>query len=210
MEWFYEDNGRQAGPVSRAEILRLILQKRINPETLVWTAAFGNEWKQASQAGLVSTVTGLVRPSAGIGSHWAWVALAAPFAIDWLTLAILEFRHLPADKWGAPLNTVMLLHMGVFFTALLLDRNAVREGGVKPPSFWWWLFMPGYFWVRMRRTGHGKVLFAMSIALRLLDISIGIVEMPKIRQEISHSVHSQQEPQKSGGNDSQESDNEEI
>lgn len=41
MEWFYENNGQQSGPVSREEILRLIMQQRIRPETLVWTPRLG-------------------------------------------------------------------------------------------------------------------------------------------------------------------------
>lgn len=47
--WFYEDNGQHRGPIGEADLAAMFANRTLSPQTRVWTAAFGNEWKFASQ-----------------------------------------------------------------------------------------------------------------------------------------------------------------
>ncbi|GBR68219.1 DUF4339 domain-containing protein [Gluconobacter kanchanaburiensis] len=213
MEWFYENNGCQAGPVSREEILRLIMQQRIRPDTLVWTPEFGDVWRPANAAGLVSPLTGLLRLSSGISEQWAWVLLAGPWLIQRLTLLILDWRGIPDDARAGTVSIVALMSLVLFFTAFTLDRNSIRENGQKPPGFWWWLFLPGYFWRRRQVVGRGLSLLLVSLVLFAVNVTERIYQLPQIeseiqaRQEQSHpqvTPPASSKPQVNGQEDEQE------
>ncbi|AHK70284.1 hypothetical protein AD931_09725 [Gluconobacter oxydans] len=184
MEWFYENNGQQAGPVSREEILRLIMQQRIRPETLVWTSEFGDVWKPASAAGLVSPLTGLLRMSAGISEHWAWVLLVGPWLIQRLALLVLDWRQIPDSERMGTFSIVGMMSLALFFTAFMLDRNSIRESGQTPPGFWWWLFLPGYFWRRRQIVGRGLSLLIVSLVLLAANVTEKIYQLPQIETEL--------------------------
>lgn len=204
MEWFYENNGQQSGPVSRDEILRLIMQQRIRPETLVWTASFGDSWRPASAAGLVSPLTGLLRPKAEVSEHWAWALLLGPWIMSRLTLYILEWRHVPDTDRMTTNGIVGLLVLALFFTAFSLDRNAIREGGHTPPGFWWWLFLPGYFWRRRQVMGRGASLFAVSLVLLVFNMADTIGRFPQIREQAHHAAMMQHQDSSSDASEEQE------
>lgn len=184
MEWFYENNGQQAGPVSREEILRLIMQQRIKPETLVWTPEFGETWRPASAAGLVSPLTGLLRLSSGISEHWAWVLLVGPWLIQRLTLLVLDWRQVPDSERMGTFSIIAMMSLALFFTAFVLDRNSIRENGQTPPGFWWWLFLPGYFWRRRQIVGRGLSLLIVSLVLLAANVTEKIYQLPQIRTEL--------------------------
>lgn len=184
MEWFYDDNGRQAGPVSRAEILDLIMQRRIGPQTLVWTPDFGNDWRPASAAGLVSPMTGLLRLTGTIPEHWAWVFLLGPWAMGRAAFYILQWRSVPLAEQASVMSLIGMFQLVLFFTSYMLDRRVIGDSGRKPPGFWWWLFWPGYFWRRMKVTGRGKSLFAVSLALLALNILDTARRFPEIERQL--------------------------
>ena len=52
-EWFYEDNGRARGPVTRDQLMELLLHAFVPPETRVWTEGFGEEWRAADKTELL-------------------------------------------------------------------------------------------------------------------------------------------------------------
>lgn len=45
-EWFFEKNGERGGPVSADELKVMVSSGAISLTNLVWTAAFGSEWKR--------------------------------------------------------------------------------------------------------------------------------------------------------------------
>lgn len=210
MEWFYENNGQQVGPVSREEILRLIMQQRIKPETLVWTSEFGEAWRPASAAGLVSPLTGLLRLSTGISEHWAWVLLVGPWLIQRLTLLILDWRQVPYSEQAGPSSIVAIMSLVLFFTAFTLDRNSIRENGQTPPGFWWWMFLPGYFWRRRQIVGRGLSLLLVSLVLFAANVTEKIYQLPQMKAELQHQQEQMHQsapsnpPASSGQDDEQE------
>lgn len=45
-DWYYEKNGERGGPISADELKAMVASGAISLANLVWTAAFGNEWKR--------------------------------------------------------------------------------------------------------------------------------------------------------------------
>jgi len=45
-DWYYEKNGERGGPVSADELKAMLASGAISLTNLVWTAAFGSEWKR--------------------------------------------------------------------------------------------------------------------------------------------------------------------
>ncbi len=52
-QWYYEDGGRARGPVTRDQLLELLIHAFVPPSTRVWTPAFGDEWRAADQTELM-------------------------------------------------------------------------------------------------------------------------------------------------------------
>ncbi len=65
MNWFYEENGRQSGPVSRAELAEMIRSGKLPSSALVWCQTFP-DWKPVHE---------VAELMAGVGSQ---EALSAP------------------------------------------------------------------------------------------------------------------------------------
>lgn len=45
-DWYFEKNGERGGPVSTGELKAMLASGAVSLTSLVWTAAFGNEWKR--------------------------------------------------------------------------------------------------------------------------------------------------------------------
>lgn len=54
--WYYASNGERFGPVAWEEIRQAVDEKSLGPHDLVWSPAFGKEWRKAA------TLTGLFPP----------------------------------------------------------------------------------------------------------------------------------------------------
>ncbi|MCT6854905.1 MAG: DUF4339 domain-containing protein [Bombella apis] len=179
MQWYYERDGQQAGPVSQAELIRLMIQRVITPQTLVWHPAFGNEWRPASRAGLpvpsgdvkiFTLALGGPKPAttiaAGTGGKlgkvpflWAWMLLL-PEVVNVTLLFAGQILHWAVDL-GSALTGVSI--SAILFLALIQDRKTLTLAGVTPPSFWWGLFfVPGYFWCRWKSVRRGLILLILS------------------------------------------------
>jgi uncharacterized membrane protein len=48
MQWYYSKQGKQFGPVNRAELSRLVQKGEIREHDLVWNSSLGDNWVQAS------------------------------------------------------------------------------------------------------------------------------------------------------------------
>jgi len=49
MQWFYEQGGQPAGPVAEDSLRELLQNGALPPDCRVWCAAFGDEWRRASE-----------------------------------------------------------------------------------------------------------------------------------------------------------------
>lgn len=51
-DWYYENNGERGGPAGPDEIKAMLASGTISLTSLVWTAAFGSEWKRLGETEL--------------------------------------------------------------------------------------------------------------------------------------------------------------
>lgn len=51
-DWYYEKNGERSGPISADELKTMLASGAISLANLVWTAAFGSEWKRFGETEL--------------------------------------------------------------------------------------------------------------------------------------------------------------
>lgn len=192
MQWYYERDGQQVGPVSQTEMVRLIVHRRIRPQTLVWHPAFGDEWRPASKAGLVAPSAGVkilfstskqqdagqaLQKEAGkaeVSSLWAWLMLV-PGVLDLFLLLAGQRTHWAITP-GRPLTGICIY--AILFLTIFKDRQMLARGGVKAPSFWWWLFLPGYFWCRRKVMHRGISLFVACLFLGFLEAAILLSSPP--------------------------------
>lgn len=197
MQWYYERDGQQVGPVSQAEMVRLVVHRHIQPQTLVWHPSLGDQWLPARKAGLVLPSGGMkiifapgMEPKDVVGkaggqvtSLWAWLLLLVPSLID----AGLQIAgHLTKGAVSPSLATLLCLY-GIMFLTITKDRRALLMGGVKPPSFWWWLFLPGYFWCRRANLRKGMALFVGSILVIVLRAVVFFADPPPGFPSLSQS-----------------------
>ncbi|MCX5615079.1 DUF4339 domain-containing protein [Bombella saccharophila] len=206
MQWYYERDGQQVGPVSQAEMVRLAIHHDIKPQTLVWHPAFGNEWRPASKAGLafpsgdvkIFTLTlGQPKPAtavaAGTGGKlgkvpflWAWMLLL-PEVVNVTLLFAGQILH-----WTVHSESLLtgLCIGAILFLAFMQDRKALTLAGVTPPAFLWLLFIPGYLWCRWRIVRKGFILFVCSAFLMVGEGAILITNPPPGFPHVSFQVQS--------------------
>lgn len=51
-DWYFEKNGERGGPISADELKEMVASGAIGLANLVWTAAFGSEWKRLNETEL--------------------------------------------------------------------------------------------------------------------------------------------------------------
>ncbi|WP_018980214.1 DUF4339 domain-containing protein [Saccharibacter floricola] len=195
MEWFYEQNGQQVGPVSRTEVIRLIVQRRIQPHTLVWTPDFGDQWRPAIKAGLMVSLSGRFRHNnaaesdeqgdnhtAALPSLWAWIYLIVPNGLALL----IQYIAYTKGTIETPLLPVLFVY-AISFIALMMDRRILQASAVQPPSVWWYFFFPGYFIMRRERLGRGRVLAACAVLVFALKVAASLSLSWPILEKMVHT-----------------------
>ncbi|QDH14779.1 DUF4339 domain-containing protein [Oecophyllibacter saccharovorans] len=214
MEWFYEQNGQPAGPVTRGELLRLIVQRRIQPQTLVWTPSFGDQWRPAARAGLIAPLRSLSAASsarlqereraaaksdllsatqvpeavraASVPALWGWIFI---FGKEILPLYVAFNTYLHGVPDPATCSIILLLVLTIQLTAFITDRRYLERAGFRPPSFWWFLCAPGYFWVRRRILGgRGSDLLIGCSLFFLLRLLVAVASEQKFSKLLEETL----------------------
>lgn len=66
-EWYYEENGRQRGPMAEADLAAMFANRFLPADARVSIEAFGGEWRPASHTQLVRS-SGRHAAAAGAGA----------------------------------------------------------------------------------------------------------------------------------------------
>lgn len=148
-DWYFERNGERRGPLKENELAALLRSGDVPPETLVWTAAFGDQWKPASQTQLAPRPVGSPPPlpSQPFASPQPAIAGALPYAPPYaeptdayayllalspLVLLVLDmalFANMGrlTQESGTPISGVVGFWTGIILAALDA-RNLYRSG----------------------------------------------------------------------------------
>lgn len=126
-EWYYEQDGAHKGPVSEADLNVMLADRLIDPNTRVWTASFGQQWKRALETQLQipqpTTPPPLLPPPLGpVG--WASAQPAAPVApLPFGQPAAAPTLANVTEKWAMWLafSPLILLAVDILLTSRGID-----------------------------------------------------------------------------------------
>ncbi|MFT8489449.1 MAG: DUF4339 domain-containing protein [Gluconobacter oxydans] len=169
MSWFYEEHGTRKGPVSADGMKALVTEGIIGHSTLCWTESFGGEWHPAGSCVFWPPQPEGVPPALPaslISNRWLWLSLIGPF-FGSMAIGILEgFGLIP--EFASNIGT-MVVSVGIFYCALIMDRRSLLAAGFRPGTILWILLPPLYFWRRIQIVGHGMLLFFLSVLVFLCE-----------------------------------------
>lgn len=203
MQWFYEEKGKIVGPVSRSDIVRLIIQRHLHSESLVWTEAFGTEWRPVSRSGLIAPLPAegikekklpflsihiarigtearlekkKYKKISEISSLWAWIYLIVPDGLTFL-FQIAAYMRGQGMIESLPLSAFLAINI-ILIVSFVCDRKELHSAGVKPPVFISFLIPSLYLWLRALRLGRGRILFFASILMIMARLLIFTYDLP--------------------------------
>lgn len=176
MNWFYAQNGRQAGPVDDAEFNRLAAAGDIRADTLVWHSGLSN-WQPYSQVRPAAAVY----PDPGFGAGAAPAKTAGPLPAD--APASNQAQCSECRQNFPPDEVVRIegLNACVRCKPILLQklREGVRPGGAG--------FLYAGFWIRVLASIVDFVL--MFIVNTAVTVAVALV-IPRFNEFGSAGVFS--------------------
>lgn len=111
--WFYEENGQSRGPIVENDLAMMFANRLLPFETRVWTEAFGNEWRPASQTPLAKSPGVVPPPLVAPGS----TAAQSPTSATQAAAAYSPPFAPPNDLWAYLLafSPLLLIVMEIVF-----------------------------------------------------------------------------------------------
>jgi uncharacterized RDD family membrane protein YckC len=164
MEWFYVENGQQAGPVDETSLAELVRQGRVNAQTLVWNSTMSN-WLTYSEV--------TAQMAAGAVATELPNAPATPPGAPATAYCAECGRPFPVEEMVQYGNSCVCADCkGVFF-------QKVKEGVSVPGQF-----VYAGFWIRAgAKIIDGILLFAVGIVIGLVT-GAGTVLAPRLGPSI--------------------------
>lgn len=162
-KWYYADEGSRTGPISRAELEKLIQNGKVKPTTLVWSGE--GDWRPAQETELssffsVAPDSPPPLPGKDIDNKFIWWVVGVPVIgviIELIAGIELIWLYIVA-------NTV----------CCVLDERKLKAAGHESPVIWWIFLIPVYLWKRATLLNHKKHYFWGWIIVFILSILIGI------------------------------------
>ena len=175
-DWHYERSGQRLGGVTTAEMERLIAQRAVNGDTLVWAQGF-KDWIALQDTELAvhlsaPTVPPALPPSR-ISNVTVWILAAAPLIgmqLEAFVAGIFSRDDYALDQalsnnkyWWVTL----LLNIGLG----VLDEKRLKNAGVDTSKFGKLVFIvPVYLWQRARALRQTPAYFWTWIGLFALSV----------------------------------------
>lgn len=158
--WYYVNKGNREGPLDLQTMSRLIEQKKITLQTLVWPGE--GEWMVAGESTLSalfisdepqeSAVPPI--PANLVDNRFVWGVVAVPFIgglVEYLVGHDLIWLY-------------VLLNIGL----CVLDERRLKAAGHPAPESFWTVLIPVYLWKRADLLKHKKHYFWGWIAASIL------------------------------------------
>ncbi|GAA5121335.1 RDD family protein [Luteolibacter yonseiensis] len=164
-EWFYEESGKQGGPVSGEKIKQLLATRTLDPSSLVWRDGMP-QWSR------VDTIPGFetspyASPAAGMSSEidWSGYSPTGPQIRPWVrywarTLDILLFSLIGGLALGAVFPAAEQINDLVFGLILMLIYNFVEPLFL---SVWGATPFKALFLIRVRNQDGSKLAYRQAL-----------------------------------------------
>lgn len=161
-EWYYELNGKRHGSVAYSEIKRLIKDKVLSNDNLVWKKGF-SDWVKIEETELEKLIPADEPPPLTgdkVNNIFIWILAFAP-----IIGKIIEVELFP----NGSLFFWFLLNSGL----AILDDLMLKRAGHKTNNLVWALFIvPVYIWRRSNITKQSKSYFWVWIVCALISLFI--------------------------------------
>lgn len=180
IEWFYEERGRERGPVSAEVMTGLIRDGTLQHATRVWRRGLAG-WTPLMSSELARHLDGpppvsLTAP----GGAWTWLLATSP-----VVAVILQM--IAAGMWAAGTDQMRRLYDGdlmlvyqmwpvgiAYITALAFaDWTYLGRGKHKRPWLVWLPLTPTYLWARAARLDQRQAPFAAWCVAFLASVFLG-------------------------------------
>ncbi|MGO4307457.1 DUF4339 domain-containing protein [Cupriavidus sp. RAF12] len=174
--WHYEKNGERLGPVSETDIVRLVGDRAINSQTLVWQTGF-HDWKPLSQTPLAMHLGNVsappVLPGHRINNGLVWTLAIAPI------LGLLLQGFVAGVAYGefvseSQLNRFWWITLVLNVGLSLLDVRQLKKTGADVNQIERFAFLvPVYLWKRKTALQQSPAYFWVWIATFFLSLIVG-------------------------------------
>lgn len=177
--WFYNLEGKRAGPVSKGILQSMFEAGSISEDTLIWNGASGHEWtKYADYFKHEDKSEPPPLPTSAVSDRWAWIAALTPVALTALDLWLIA-----ATGSGLGFSSFALISSIIYLTCLALDSRLLAAAGygkrMRGAGAWILLTPAAYLFVRAKRLNKslapGFVWIATFVLPILFVIAIGQV-----------------------------------
>jgi hypothetical protein len=173
--WYYEHKGNRVGPLRKSQIIDLVNQGVIRPDTLVWPGQ--GDWIPANQSELAALFNPNLSeppalPAQKVDNRFVWLVAAVPI------LGFLVEMVLPQEF--KPTYALVAGYLIINTALLALDEHRLHAAGYQAPELGWILLIPFYLWRRAALLRQPKtllvawlVVFGISLVLRPLGNPFG-------------------------------------
>lgn len=151
INWFYEHNGSKKGPIAKDELAKLIIDKTIDPDTLIWREGMPN-WLKANETGEFGRGDGPPPlPISHISSGFILLVSTLPmwmlFVQVIISLAMANNNNRLAAQYY---DHISWMYVTWITNAILcsIDSNKLRKNGIEVSRLWSIILVPVYIYKR--------------------------------------------------------------
>lgn len=175
-DWFYYDGVTRSGPFSEDDMRGMARSGDLTPETLCWTAAFGELWRPFRETAFYTDHPSSVAagwPRSRVNDVYVWIIAVSPVAVLALQIAVGALGVVSAATVG---QLITIITGAVVIYCVIVDTKQLdrlgRRNGVRRPSAWWALFSPVYLWRRATFLGRTRTNFWVYIACIVASLGL--------------------------------------
>lgn len=183
-EWFYARDGKRVGPVSEAEIHRMVAEGALPRTALIWRQGAA-DWVKIQDSELAEKASPSVPPPlspTGIANGYIWALALAPIwgeILHYIAIYLyLRFNNEPQFIWDIRAEQLMwktwqipfLLNWGL----ALADEYALKAAGWKSSTLnkWMALLVPIYIYKRDQLVGANMARFWVWIGAMVVSVIV--------------------------------------
>ena len=173
--WYYEENGQRKGPVSQAEMEKLIKMDQISYGSLIWKKGL-TDWTKVENSELSSYLPSDAPPPLS-GDHvkntYLWILAFAPIFGSLLTGFVLsrtgKFGLGYIDGFGNIFEWIVPITLNILLCCL--DSHSLKKAGHDTSKFLFWIILiPVYIYSRAKHLKQSQICLIVWIIVFALTI----------------------------------------
>lgn len=176
MTWHYEQNGQRLSGATVDDMYSLIMQRKIDGNTLVWSEGF-TDWTKLQETELATHLAAIKTPpplpASKINNTVVWILAAAPIIglfLEGFIAGLIgknEFEVEMAINEHHYWYVTLILNIGLG----ILDERRLKAAGIDTGAFGKTVFIiPVYLWKRAKSLNQSPAYFWIWLGLFVLSL----------------------------------------